>query len=171
VTAPGPGAVTWQDDGAPVEWPSLEAYWMDDLRRWHSMEADYGVHWHRGAQQWPAWRVSYGEATGELFAVRAVPSGGRNPAPGVLLLATVPPDPVPCQRCAEPAAAHYPAVRPARPHPDHPAGHPFRETGLWYATLERLLDGWADPGTGWDLAWFGRRLAARGVTTVVDHAW
>jgi hypothetical protein len=69
------------------------------------------------------------------------PGRGLHPAPGVLLLATVPADP------CEPG-------------------------GKWYATLDRLLDGWADPAlTGHDLAWFGRRLRARGVTTVVDHAW
>jgi hypothetical protein len=164
--------VTWWDD-IPVEWPSLEAYWLDDVRRWQSMEADYGVHWRRGASRWPSWRVSYGQDTGELFAVRTVPPGrGRYPSNGVLLLAAVPPDPVPCQRCGEPAAAHYPAIRPDNPHPASPPGHPFRGTGSWHATLDRLLDGWADAAvTGLDLAWCGRRLRACGVTTVVDHAW
>jgi hypothetical protein len=119
-----------------AEWPDLEAFWLDDIRRWRSMEADFGVHWHEGTRRWPLWRVSHLQATGELIAVcqRGSPAGpGR-------LVAGVPTDP--CQ--------------PGR---------------VWYRTLDALLEGWAEPDTGHDLAWITRRLAARGVTTVVDHAW
>jgi hypothetical protein len=120
----------------PVEWPSIEAFWLDDIRRWGSMQADFGVHWRELPRRWPPWRVSHLQATGELIAVcqRSVP-GGSGP---VRLIAVIPADP--------------------------------REPGeVWYRTLERMLDGWAD-APGGDLAWISRRLAARGVEVLTD-AW
>lgn len=119
----------------PVEWPTMEAFWLDDIRRWRSMESDYGVHWHDGLRRWPTWRVSHLQDTGELIAV--CQRSGLGP---VRLIAVVPSDPV------EPGEA-------------------------WYRTLEAILDGYADPAvTNHDLAWFARRLAARGVEVLTD-AW
>lgn len=119
----------------PVEWPNMEAFWFDDIRRWRSMESDYGVHWHGGTRRWPTWRVSHLQATGELIAV--CQAGGL--AGTVRLIAVIPSDP------CEPGE-------------------------VWYRTADAILDGWAEPGHGFDLAWFPRRLAARGVEVLTD-AW
>lgn len=74
----------------PVTYPSLQAFYSEDPRRERSGEADYGVHW-RSDQGWasPRWRVSYIQATGEVYALEL---GGRS---RVEVLGIVPPDDVP----------------------------------------------------------------------------
>jgi len=42
--------------------------WARTPARLRSREVDYGVHWTLGAQEHPQWRVSWIEATGELYA-------------------------------------------------------------------------------------------------------
>jgi len=42
--------------------------WISDPRRARSPEVDFGVWWRLGKQNWPQWRVSWIEATGELYA-------------------------------------------------------------------------------------------------------
>ena len=64
---------------------SLKAFYDEDPRRHRSPEADYGVHWTNGAA-WPMWRVSYVQATGEVYAAE-LGSPGR-----IEVLGTVPPD-------------------------------------------------------------------------------
>ena len=65
---------------------SLEEFYGADPARRMSGEADYGVHWKiRG---WPgAWRVSYIQMTGEVYAVHA--NTGHSP---LFVIATVKPD-------------------------------------------------------------------------------
>lgn len=53
----------------------LEAFYATDERRRHSPEVDYGVWWTLPGQRWPYWRVSWVEATGEVYAVAQLPSG------------------------------------------------------------------------------------------------
>ena len=63
--------------------PNIEAFYDADPRRRHSGEADFGIWWTNGPR-WPNWRVSYIQATGEVYAVSA-----QGP---VEVLGTVPPD-------------------------------------------------------------------------------
>jgi hypothetical protein len=53
----------------------LEAFYISDERRRRSREVDYGVWWTLPAQDWPYWRVSWVEATGEFYAVAQLASG------------------------------------------------------------------------------------------------
>jgi hypothetical protein len=57
-----------------IAFESIKAFYADRPERESSMECDYGVHWHDGRIRWPMWRVSYVQATGEIYAVR---TGGR----------------------------------------------------------------------------------------------
>ena len=66
-------------------YPNIEAFYNDDPRRRLSGESDYGVWWTNGPR-WPTWRVSYIQATGEVYAVEGI-QGGR-----VEVLGVVPPD-------------------------------------------------------------------------------
>lgn len=68
--------------------PDLEAYYADDERRRLSPEANYGVWWQNfpGFRE-PSWRVSYVQATGEVYAVET--RAGR-----VKILGTFPADDV-----------------------------------------------------------------------------
>ncbi len=95
---------------------SLEAFYAADERRRRSGEADYGVWW---TDVWslPCWRVSYIQATGEVYAVEG--SGGR-----VEVLGVVPPDPA-----------------------DDGAAYPYgdkRVQQTYYRTLDRILAGWPE---------------------------
>jgi hypothetical protein len=45
--------------------------------RYLSREVDFGVWWTDDGITWPHWRVSWVQATGELYAIRQVGSGGR----------------------------------------------------------------------------------------------
>jgi hypothetical protein len=48
--------------------PTLEAFYSADERRRRSGELDFGVWWRDGST-WPTYRVSWIEATGELYAI------------------------------------------------------------------------------------------------------
>ena len=64
----------------------IEAFYDDNRARRFSGEADYGVWWANGPGRW-RWRVSYIEATGEVYAVN------RDTEGPVEVLGIVPPDP------------------------------------------------------------------------------
>jgi hypothetical protein len=115
-----------------TEYATLDGFYLADARRPFSGEADFGVHWHDGGRDWPRWRVSYIQATGEVYAVRQYGS----PLGPVRVLGVIRPDPV-------------------LPGPGR--------NGLYYRTLDAILDGWADPEvSGFDLAWVSAQLARRG---------
>jgi hypothetical protein len=127
----GHGLQGWMLAKGP-RYDSLRAFYDDRPERRASGEADYGVHWLVGGQHWPSWRVSYVQATGELYAVSL--HGLDCP---VVVLGVVPPD--------DPA--------------DDP--NPGASRGRYYFTLDGILDGWADPDvSGHDLAWIVRKLAS-----------
>jgi hypothetical protein len=116
-----------------TDFPSLEAFYDDQPERRFSGEADYGVGWQVDGREWPRWRVSYVQATGEIYAVE------QTGACRVRVLAVVEPDPV------------------------APRDQLLYYRNTYYQTLDRLLDGWADPDvSGHDLAWIEQRLAAAG---------
>lgn len=71
-----------------TSFPSLEAFYDADPARRHSGEADYGVNWTNGPR-WPTWRVSYVQATGEVYATQLGQIGGQG---RVEVLGIVPPD-------------------------------------------------------------------------------
>ena len=129
-----------------AEFPSIEAFYDDRPERRTSGEADYGVHWQVNGRPWPQWRVSYVQATGEVYAVER----GAGP---VRVLGVVPPDDLEaCRACREERAIHDPDYQ-------FPVDHPFQR-GTYYRTLDKILDGWADPDvSGFDLAWIERKLA------------
>lgn len=66
-------------------YPNIEAFYAENDARRRSGEADYGVYWTEPGQNWPRWRVSYIQKTGEIYAVQL--TGGQ-----VKLLGVVPPD-------------------------------------------------------------------------------
>ena len=70
----------------------LEHFYTDNLERRSSPEASYGVHWRLGAYPQP-WRISYVQATGEVYAVHQ--DGNMGP---LFLLGVVPADPVSGER-------------------------------------------------------------------------
>ena len=71
-----------------MQFPSIEAFWLDNPAREKSEEADFGCHWHEPGDQY-RWRVSYIRNTGEIYCVRLSPQEGP-----VEVLGRVPPDPV-----------------------------------------------------------------------------
>lgn len=117
-----------------IEFTTIEEFYDDRPERRRSPESDYGVHWRdEEFGYWPQWRVSYIQATGEVYAVRLL----GNPAGPVRVLGVVKPDP----------DTRY-----------QPGGDLNGPT--YYRTLDGILDGWADPDvSGHDLAWVGRRLS------------
>lgn len=48
--------------------------WAEDAERKASPEVDFGANWRLRSTSWPVWRVSWIEATGELYAVELLPS-------------------------------------------------------------------------------------------------
>ena len=122
------------------EYVSLKAFYADRPERDKSPESDYGVHWHANGRDWPSYRVSYVQATGEVYAVER----GAGP---VRVLGVVQPDPD--ERFAS---------------KDEVGGIAWSDRhrrGTYYDTLDKILDGWADPGvSGFDLAWIERKLAS-----------
>jgi len=114
-----------------AEYATVEEFYADRPERLRSGEADYGVHWKAGSRRdWPQWRVSYVQATGEVYAVQL---SGRCP---VRVLGVVPPD----------------------PDTRHETGCYDGET--YYRTLDRILDGWAElDAADRDVAWVEQRLA------------
>ena len=114
-----------------TEFPSLAEFYAGRPERACSGEADYGVHWHVSGRDWPRWRVSYVQATGEVYACE------QRGACRVRVLGVVPPD------------------------PDERTSASGYRGGTYYRTLDAILDGWADPDvSGFDLAWIEAKLAA-----------
>ena len=123
------------------EYASLEAFYDGQPERRTSGEADFGVHWHAGGKRWPGWRVSYVQATGEVIAVEQY---GKCQ---VRVLGVVQPDPDERFASKDEAGGIAWSDRHGR--------------GTYYDTLDRILDGWAEPDvSGHDLAWVERRLAS-----------
>lgn len=115
-----------------MTYPTLAAFYGARPERRRSPEVDYGVHWRDGRQLWPEYRVSYVQATGEVYAVRQAGRGGN----AVRVLGVVPPD--------------EDTRRETRP---------WDRAAAYYRTLEGILDGWADDEvSGFDLAWVEARL-------------
>jgi len=117
-------------------YPSLGEFYNANKDRMLSGEADYGVNWTVKGHDWPRWRVSYVQATGEIYAtaprVHSRVQGGL-----VRVLGVVPPDPD--TRYQDGNWATGPA---------------------YYRTLDKILEGWADPDvSGHDLAWVASKLA------------
>ncbi len=117
-------------------YPTLEAFYTEQPERRWSEEADYGVHWRLAG--WPhKWRVSYVRNTGEVYAVhqemQETAKRGQSASYGPLfVLGRVEPDPI--------------------PDGDRKA--------LFYATLETILDGWAERcWTSNGLEWVRDRIA------------
>ena len=67
---------------------NIKAFYDAEPRRRWSGEADYGVRWTNGPG-WSYWRVSYIQATGEVYAVS---ERGRPQDFNVEVLGIVPPD-------------------------------------------------------------------------------
>lgn len=144
---PGPGVIrlrflpaepaTTDIEQKSYQYPSIEAFYNERPERRTSGESDYGVHWHADGRNWPLWRVSYVQATGEVYAV-------ENGHCKVRVLGVIPPDPD------------------ERYRKDRPGGIAWsdrHDCGTYYRTLDKILDGWADPDvTGHDLAWVVQRL-------------
>lgn len=53
----------------------LEVFYAADVRRRRSREVDFGVWWTLPGQDWPYWRVTWVELTGEVIAVVQLPNG------------------------------------------------------------------------------------------------
>jgi hypothetical protein len=70
------------------EFPSLDDFILDDVRRFHSPEAGYGLMWRDGTVDWPHWRISYIRDTGEVCAFEEGPGRWAR----VRVLGTVEPD-------------------------------------------------------------------------------
>lgn len=114
-------------------WVDVADFYRARPVREFSAEADYAVHWRDGGRSWPTYCVSYIQDTGEVYAV--MQSGART----VELLGVVPAD-LTAQEVIE-----------------------REDGGLWYATLDAILEGYTDPGVhGWDLNWVRERLAVVG---------
>ena len=102
---------------------TMHHFYAADPRRRRSGEADYGCHWRVAGFPRP-WRLSYIQNTGEIYAVHTELTLAYDDdlllAYGpVFLLAFVPPDPViDCWR------------------------------DVYYRTLDRVLEGWADVAHG-----------------------
>ena len=122
-------------------YPTLQAFYDADQDRLQSPEADYGVHWRLDHYR-ATWRVSYVQTTGEIYALYQSPSlqhnYGRQRSEGpVFVLGIVPADPVP----------------PDTRYGDHHC--------VYYATLDKILDGWpACCGAENSLTWVRDRIAA-----------
>jgi hypothetical protein len=117
-----------------TEYATLTEFYIARPDCLRSPEADYGVHWREAGRRGHTWRVSYVQATGEIYAVQL----GNGP---VKILGVVEPDP--------------------------DTRTPGFSGGLtYYRTLDRILDGWADPDvSGFDLAWITRRLQDTGAAS------
>ena len=116
----------------PKLYPNIEAFYSENEARRRSPEADYGVWWHDGVGT-EFWRVSYVQATGEVYAVN--PWNGQ-----VEVLGVVPPD-----------LEEF-----------TPGGNRTSRL-TYYRTLDRILDGWAEHcGKRNSLAWVREKLAQEG---------
>lgn len=124
---------------------SLEAFYADDERRRHSPEADYGVWWTASSRDRrpPYHRVSYVRFTGEVYAVQITPGRGDGT---VVVLGVVPPAPDTT---------------------DDDVDDDGRRDRRYYATLDGILEGWAQACMGEPdgLGWVRRRLASETTAT------
>ena len=112
-----------------TSYPNIEAFYSENEARRRSPESDYGCWWvnDRGTGHC---RVSYVQATGEVYAVQHVYDKA------VEVLGIVPPDPD--ERRSN--------------------GLPLGRT--YYRTLDRILEGWTEHcGRPDGLAWVRERLA------------
>ena len=110
-------------------YPSLEAFYCEKEARRRSPEADYGVWW-RDDRRSGYCRVSYVQATGEVYALHI---GDEQ----VEVLGVVPPDPYGGARITY-----------------------ARGKFKFYQTLDQILGGWVDKmGEPGGLAWIRERLA------------
>lgn len=130
---------------------TIKDFYAEDERRAHSPELDFGVHWREGGST--AWsetyRVSYVEATGELYAF-------SNVRGEVELLATL--ELVPCAVCCEALGAVAVACLGCG------------GTGNSRGPVDAALEGWADVcGTPDSLAWVRERVAAPGSIFAGPH--
>ena len=108
-------------DVIPAIYRTLRAFYDADPQRAPSGEADYGVHWR--LTPWPhPWRVSYVHATGEVYAAHQE-----------LIFH----DP------AERTLAYGPVLIVGEIPPDHLDQSVYRRD-RYYATLDRILQGWPD---------------------------
>ena len=114
-------------------YPSLEAFYSEKGDRRRSPEADYGCWWVND-QGTGHCRVSYVQATGEVYAVQLIYDEA------VEVLGVVPPD------------------------PDETVRRGFGRTMFpYYRTLDRILEGWSEHcGRPDGLAWVRERLAEAG---------
>lgn len=113
---------------------TLEDFYRADGRRRPSSEADYGCHWKLDGWN-DAWRVSYVQSTGEVYAVyQGQPTSMQKDSIGpVFVLGTIPADPI-----AE-----------------------GDRKSVYYHTLDRILDGWPEHcGKPDGLKWLSARLSA-----------
>lgn len=58
---------------------SIEHFYAVNPERRRSLEVDFGVMWTDGGLNWPNYRVSWVESTGEFYAVRLAGSRGASP--------------------------------------------------------------------------------------------
>jgi len=61
----------------------LATFYADDPRRERSPEHDYGVWW-RDAEDFPVWRVTWVEETGEVYTIRLQDGGAYTAGPGTI---------------------------------------------------------------------------------------
>ena len=117
---------------------NIETFYNGNEARRRSAEADYGCWWNDGVRS-EFWRVSYVQATGEVYAVK-MRGGGE-----VQVLGVVPPD------------------------PDERARADLRRQLTYYRTLDRILEGWdVRCGRPDGLAWVRERLARSAQAEMVD---
>jgi hypothetical protein len=112
-----------------------EPFFLADERRRGSMESDYGVWWRDELDA--TWRVSFVDATGEVYALRLGPPSITPMGRDLLMIA------------AGGTGPDGPLVTLA--------------TGLTYDETEARLDGWAEAcGAANSLAWIKARLGYEG---------
>lgn len=112
---------------------TLEEFYSNNEARRRSPEADFGVWWRNGSSLEP-WRVSYIQATGEVYAVK---QRGNDE---VQVLGVVPPDPD--ERRPQPGETRWNLRK-----------------GTYYRTLDRILEGWVEHcGQPRGLEWVREKL-------------
>lgn len=87
--------------------PTLEHFYAaapDEVRR-RSPEHDFGVWWREGEENWPRYRVSWVQRTGELYAAQLTGGSQASDGPVEILFLTLDPEAVLAgweERCGEP---------------------------------------------------------------------
>ena len=111
--------------------PNIEEYYSDNEIRRRSGEADYGVWWRSQHTDWPRYRISYVQTTGEVYILEQSGNDRVNSEDSglVIILAVVPPD----YDCRFDDGECGPAM----------AGRDRSRCHHVYSrTLETILDGW-----------------------------